>query len=131
MLPKPLSVCELSELFNNKLSEVIDSYSDTQPPTASPEYCFILDNNKIVKKVGIISGGSGLEGIIASFKEGVDCLITGEFHHQTYHLAKENGLASIAAGHYKTETAGIFGVMDHIEKKFDVKTEFVNIPTGL
>jgi len=131
LLPKPLPVIELSKLFNKGLSEVIASYSCTQPTTDSPEFCFVLDNKKIVKKVGVISGGAGLEGIIASFKNGVDCLITGEFNHQHYHLAKENGLAVIAAGHYKTETAGIFGVMEHLKEKFDVKTEFFNIPTGL
>ncbi len=130
ILPKPLSVSELSTLLNKELSEVIGSYSNTKLSDTSKS-CFVLDNNRKVKKVGIISGGSGLEGIVAALKSGVDCLITGEFHHMCYHLAKENGLAVIAAGHYKTETPGIFGVMDMVKEKFGITTEFVDIPTGL
>ena len=129
-LPKPSSVNELSNAFNSELSEVIESY--TEAKSSSPlESCFILDNNRKIKKVGIISGGSGQEGTIAAIKEGIDCLITGEFEHQSYHLAKENGLAIIAAGHYKTETVGIFAVMDHIKEKYNIETEFIDIPTGL
>jgi dinuclear metal center YbgI/SA1388 family protein len=129
-LPKPLSVKELSLLFNKELNDIISSYSNTET-TDTSDPCFVLDNGRSVKKVGVISGGSGLEGVVAALKEGIDCLITGEFEHQNYHLAKENGLAVIAAGHYKTETPGVFAVMDIIKDKFDVKTDFVNIPTGL
>jgi dinuclear metal center YbgI/SA1388 family protein len=131
LLPKSLSVNELSKLLNIELSEVISSYSNVPSSSDPHDHCFILDNNRKVKKVGIISGGSGLEGVVSALKEGLDCLITGEFEHQNYHLAKENGLAVIAAGHYKTETLGIFRVMDMIKEKFAVKTEFVDIPTGL
>ena len=130
-LPKPLSANELSELFNIELSTLITSYLNENSIESSPASCFVLDNCKKVNKVGVISGGSGLEGVVAALKEGVDCLITGEFEHQNYHLAKENGLAVIAAGHYKTETPGIFGMMVSIKEKFDIETEFVDIPTGL
>ena len=130
-LPEPLAVNKLSMLFSNELSDIIRSYANTEPFTNPIEDSFILDNSRAVKKVGIISGGSGSDGIIAALQEGVDCLVTGEFSHSCYHLAKENGLAVIAAGHYKTETLGIFSVMDMIKEKFDVHTKFVDIPTGL
>ena len=72
-----------------------------------------------------------MDGTIAAIRDGVDCLVTGEFSHSTYNLAKENGLAVIAAGHYKTETPGLFGVMDLVKEEFEVETEFINVPTGL
>ena len=130
-LPKPLSVNELSKLLNDELCEVINSYSNKQISRKSSNSCFILDNGRKLKKVGIISGGAGLGGVVSALDEGVDCLITGEFGHQNYHLAKENGLAVIAAGHYNTETPGVFKIMDMVKEKFGITTEFANIPTGL
>ena len=131
-LNTPLTIHDLAVLLDSKLSDVINSYSINKPEkSAQTGRIFTLDNNKMVEKVGIISGGCGLDGVIAALEEGVDCLITGEFTHQNYHLAKENGLAIIAAGHYKTETPGVIGVMDAVKNKFNIQTEFINIPTGL
>ena len=35
------------------------------------------------------------------------------------------------AGHYATETVGIKALAAHLEQKYNVKTEFIDIPTGL
>lgn len=128
-LKHSLNIDELSALLNSELSDIINSYSSNN--SIQNENIFSLDNGKKIKKIGIISGGCGLDGVLAALAEGVDCLITGEFTHQNYHLAKENGLAIIAAGHYKTETPGVIGVMDSVNDAFKVETEFINIPTGL
>ena len=130
-LPAPMHVDSLANLLRDELCEVISSYSNVQDPKKHSSSCFILDNGRKLKKVGIISGSSGAEGVISALNEGVDCLITGELGHQNYHLAKENGLAVIAAGHYNTETPGIFRVMDIMKEKLSINTEFVDLPTGL
>ncbi len=128
MLPYSMAVSELASHFNNLLSSKISKYSGCK---VAEEPCFVLDNGNKIKKVGIISGGSGMDGILASFRENVDCLITGEFNHQCFHLAKENGLSVIAAGHYRTETPGVFGMMEHLTEKYNVEAEFIHIPTQL
>ncbi len=84
-----------------------------------------------IKKIGVISGGAGSDGVIAAGKEGLECLITGEIGHSSWHIIKETGIAVIAGGHYDTEKPGVIAVMEDLENMFDVECEFIDIPTGL
>ena len=43
-------------------------------------------------------------------------------------LARETRSNFIAAGHYNTEKPGVMALAGVLEKKFGVKTEFVDIP---
>ncbi|KYC44705.1 MAG: metal-binding protein [Candidatus Methanofastidiosum methylothiophilum] len=83
-----------------------------------------------IKSVGIVSGcgGSAFEDCI---KEEIDLFITGEPSHTIYHIAKEAGINLIFAGHYATEKLGVMALGKNIEEKFKIKTEFIDIPTGL
>lgn len=83
-----------------------------------------------VKSVGIVSGGGGstFEDCI---KEDLDLFITGEPSHSIYHIAKEAGINLIFAGHYATEKLGVMALGKKIEEEFGIKTEFIDIPTGL
>ena len=84
-----------------------------------------------IKKIGIISGGAGSDGIAAAADKSLDCLITGEVGHSSWHLINETGIAVFAGGHYSTEIPGVIAVMEDIENMFDVECEFIDIPTGL
>jgi len=83
-----------------------------------------------ISRIGLWSG-SGRSGIDEAIARGLDLFITGEFHHQSFHDAKEGGLSVIAAGHYATETLGVKALMPLLEKRFKVETEFLDAPTGL
>lgn len=85
--------------------------------------------NKI-KKIAIVSGGGG-RSITEAVKKKVDLLVTGEISHGSYRLAKDARLSMITAGHYKTETVGVKEVGKLLEKKFKVKTVFIDNPTGM
>jgi dinuclear metal center YbgI/SA1388 family protein len=87
--------------------------------------------DKKIEKAGIISGGGGMDGLLACIAEGMDCYITGEMNHTMYHIVKESGITVIELGHYHSETPGIHAVMNKIEKKFAIDCEFIDIPTGL
>lgn len=89
------------------------------------------DSEAEVRTVGVISGGAGAEGILAAVAAGVDCLLTGEITHSTYHLVAETGLPVIAAGHYASETPGVRAVMREVGATFGIATEFIDLPTGL
>ncbi len=95
--------------------------------------CVIFGNSdKPVRKIGIISGGGGRpEGIVEAARQGVECFITGETNHTSYHFIKEEGISVIIAGHYATEKPGVIAVMDKIREKFAIDCEFIDIPTGL
>ena len=87
--------------------------------------------NKKISTVGIISGGAGSDGLAAAAGIKLDCLITGEFGHSSWHLAAEYGLTVLAGGHYATETPGVLAVMVKTAAEFDVDTVFIDLPTGL
>ena len=84
-----------------------------------------------LKKIGVISGGAGSDGVLAAAKEGLDCLVTGEMGHSSWHIIRETGIAVITGGHYATEIPGVIAVMEDLENMFDVECEFIDIPTGL
>jgi len=55
---------------------------------------------------------------------GVDVFITGEASEQCFHLAKETGVAFIAAGHHATERYGIQSLGEHLATKFGLQHRF-------
>jgi len=59
---------------------------------------------------------------------GVDAFISGEISEQTVHLARESGVAYIAAGHHATERYGIRALGEHLAARFGVAHHFIDIP---
>lgn len=90
----------------------------------------IFQPEKEIRKVGIVSGGAGQDGLFAALDAGADLLITGEVCHEMIHPLKESSLALIAPGHYLTETVGPKAVMDDVKKQFALDCQFIDLPTG-
>jgi putative NIF3 family GTP cyclohydrolase 1 type 2 len=44
------------------------------------------------------------------------------------HLARESGVAYIAAGHHATERYGIQALGEHLARRFELKHQFIDIP---
>ena len=59
---------------------------------------------------------------------GVDAYISGEISEQTVHLARESGVAYIAAGHHATERYGIEALGQHLAARFELEHQFIDIP---
>ena len=59
---------------------------------------------------------------------GVDAYISGEVSEQTVHLARESGVAFIAAGHHATERYGIEALGVHLAQRFGVLHTHIDIP---
>ena len=55
-------------------------------------------------------------------------LVTGEISEQTVHLARESGVAFIAAGHHATERYGVQALGGHLQDRFGIAHLHVNIP---
>jgi len=93
--------------------------------------CRVLPHGKkLVKTVAVISGGGGYAGFNEAVKAGVDLYITGDIL-EVFHASKDSGINVIFGGHHATETPGVKAISKLISKKFDVESEFVDIPTGL
>ena len=58
---------------------------------------------------------------------GADAYVSGEISEQTVHLARESGVAYIAAGHHATERYGVQALAAHLAERFGLECEFVDI----
>lgn len=85
---------------------------------------------RITHRVGIISGAGAREIPLAAAL-GCDTFLTGETSHAEYYAAQNAGLNVIYGGHYVTETVGVQALGLHLQEKFGVAFEFVDLPTGL
>ena len=86
----------------------------------------IGDLEQPVERIAWCSGGAQnyLEQAIAL---GVDVYMSGEISEQTVHLARESGVAYIAAGHHASERYGVQALAVHLAERFGLECEFVDI----
>ncbi len=85
---------------------------------------------KKCRKIGVISGGGAWPELFEEcLDDGIQCLITGEATHESFHPAKEAGTAVVSLGHYHTETVGVRSVMELVEDKFGIDTIWIDYPT--
>ena len=59
---------------------------------------------------------------------GMDAFISGEISEQTVHLARELGVHYFAAGHHATERFGVQAFGEHLEKRYGLHHQFIEIP---
>jgi dinuclear metal center YbgI/SA1388 family protein len=81
-------------------------------------------------RVGVITGGAG-SMINEAAKAQLDAFVTGEGAHHTYFDAMESGINVYYGGHYATETFGVKALAAHLQEKFGIPWEFIDLPTGL
>ncbi len=86
----------------------------------------IGDRAKRVRRIAWCTGAaqSYMEDAVGL---GVDAYISGEISEQTVHLARESGVAYIAAGHHATERYGIKALGEHLATRFGIAHQFVDI----
>lgn len=111
-LPRPLSIGDIAAKLAIKL--------DAEP------LCFRFGTEKI-RTVGAVSGGAARMFDQAA-EAGLDLFLTGETGEPVQEYAREARCNFIAAGHYNTEKPGVQALAEVLEKKFRVKTEFIDIP---
>ena len=58
---------------------------------------------------------------------GADVYVTGEVSEQTVHVARERGIAFIAAGHHATERYGVQAVGEAVASALGIRHEFIDI----
>jgi len=64
----------------------------------------------------------------AAIAIGADAYLTGEISEQHVHLARESGVAFVAAGHHATERFGVQAVGGHLAGRFGLAHRFIDIP---
>ncbi|MDR2837426.1 MAG: Nif3-like dinuclear metal center hexameric protein [Azonexus sp.] len=90
------------------------------------EPLIIGDIKRPVRRLAWCSGGA--QGYFAeAIALGVDLYLSGEISEQTVHLARESGVAYVAAGHHATERGGVRALAAHISQQCDLDCQFVDI----
>jgi dinuclear metal center YbgI/SA1388 family protein len=86
----------------------------------------IGEGSRPIRRIAWCSGGAQgyFEQAIAL---GVDAFMSGEISEQTVHLARESGVAYIAAGHHATERYGVEALAEHLAQRFGIRCEFVDL----
>ena len=86
----------------------------------------IGEASRPIRRIAWCSGGAQgyFEQAIAL---GVDAYVSGEISEQTVHLARESGVAYIAAGHHATERYGVQALATHLSEKFGLDCLFVDV----
>ena len=86
----------------------------------------ISDGARPIRRIAWCSGGAQgyFEQAIAL---GADAFMSGEISEQTVHLARESGVAYLAAGHHATERYGVQALAAHLARQFGIACEFVDL----
>ena len=79
-----------------------------------------------IERVAWCSGG-GQSYFEQAATLGVDVFLSGEISEHSVHLARETGVAYIAAGHHATERLGIQALAAHLAKNLELECRFVDI----
>lgn len=86
----------------------------------------VAGDGRPVRRIGWCSGGAQgyFEQAIAL---GVDAYLSGEISEQTVHLARESGIAYLAAGHHATERYGVQALAGHLAQQFGISCDFIDL----
>jgi len=91
-----------------------------------------LDRRPLVLGDGLVQSvawctGAGQGYIDQAADAGADVYVTGEVSEQTVHVARERGIAFIAAGHHATERYGVQAVGEAVAGALGIRHEFIDI----
>jgi dinuclear metal center YbgI/SA1388 family protein len=110
-VPEPLSLASLAE----KVAGVLGR---------SP--LVLGDGLRPIRRIAWCSGGAQ-SYFEQAIELGADAYLSGEVSEQTVHLARESGVAYLAAGHHATERFGVEALAGHLANRFGLQCEFVDI----
>ncbi len=84
------------------------------------------DPGASINRVAWCTGGAQ-DYIEAAHAAGADLYLTGEVSEQTVHVAREEGIHFVAAGHHATERYGVQAVGEHVAERFGLEHRFIDI----
>ena len=117
---------DLGWLGRSAASTTLSVLAATIADTLQRAPLVIGEPERPIRRLAWCSGGAQgyFEQAIAL---GVDAYVSGEISEQTVLLARESGVAYIAAGHHATERYGIQALAAHLSAHAGVQCEFVDI----
>jgi len=110
-LPAPITVAEIAEYVSQRLAR--------QP-------LILGEAQSTVRRVAWCTGAAqSLFG--DAIEAGADLYLSGEVSESTTHLARETGVAYLAAGHHATERYGVQALGAHLAGVFKIEHRFMDM----
>jgi dinuclear metal center YbgI/SA1388 family protein len=79
-----------------------------------------------VRRIAWCTGAA--QGYIdAALRAEADLFVTGEVSEQTVHIAREEGIQFVAAGHHATERYGVQALGEHLAARFGLEHRFIDV----
>jgi dinuclear metal center YbgI/SA1388 family protein len=87
----------------------------------------VAGDGRPLQRVAWCTGGA--QGYFeAAIAAGADAFLTGEISEPQAHLARETGVAFLAAGHHATERYGAPALAGHVAARLGVEHVFIDVP---
>ncbi|HPP47510.1 MAG TPA: Nif3-like dinuclear metal center hexameric protein, partial [Accumulibacter sp.] len=81
---------------------------------------------RLVRRIAWCSGAA--QGLFEqAIALGADLYLTGEVSEPSAHLARESGVAYLAAGHHATERYGVQALAAHLSEHFAIDCQFLDL----
>ena len=86
----------------------------------------VAGGGQVVRRIAWCTGAA--QGYIeAAVAAGADAYITGEASEPTVHVAREEGIHFVAAGHHATERFGVQALGEHLAETFPLQHRFIDV----
>ncbi|MDD4688560.1 MAG: Nif3-like dinuclear metal center hexameric protein [Eubacteriales bacterium] len=92
---------------------LMDFANDVKDELSCPHLKYVGENQKLIKTVAVVSGGGG-DYIKYALEHGCDAFVSADFKYHQAHMAYENDIAIIDAGHFETENIILSKVYDYL-----------------
>ncbi len=105
----------------------LDAFAHLVKAKLGREPLVIGDPARQVREIAWCTGGA--QGFFEeAIKLDPDAYLSGEISEQQVHLARESGVAFIAAGHHATEKYGVQALGEHLVARFSLEHHYVDVP---
>lgn len=86
----------------------------------------VAAGNRAVHRFGVVTGGAPMY-LEEAARRGLDLFLTGEASEAVVHLAREEGVHFLAAGHHATERFGVQALGEHLAERFEIETRYFEV----
>ncbi len=101
-------------VYGDIAPEPLSSFAEKVKDTLQcPHLKFVGTPDKIISRVGVVSGSGG-DYIKSAIDTGCDAFVSADFKYHQAHMAYENDLAIIDAGHFETENIIVEKIFNYL-----------------
>ena len=86
----------------------------------------VADGPDTIARAGLVTGGAP-KYVDEAARLGLDAFVTGEASEPAVHLAREERIHFVAAGHHATERFGVQALGEHLAARFGLEVRYIEV----